>query len=754
MSNAALLAGNVPVPLEGVSVEAEVVDFCARVVIAQRYRNRESQPIEAVYVFPVEEGAGVCGFEAVVGATHVVGQVEEREKAFARYDDAMAAGHGAYLLDQEAPDVFTASIGNVPPGQEVLVRVTYVTELTVEDDELRFVVPTTVSPRYAPESDRTGVGRTPAEGLNPPRAFSVPYGLELKVDLDMPSALRAVESPSHPLSVEIDRNRATVRLGGRESALDRDFVLKVRLAEPHRPAARVETTPEGETVAAVSFAPSFTSEEGPAELVFVVDRSGSMDGTSIEEARNALQLCLRSLGPGTHFNVVGFGDRHQMVFTESQAYHDGTLAVANRHVAGLKADLGGTELLPAMEAVLGARVAPGRPRQVFVLTDGQVTNTEAVIACVARHAESARVFTFGIGAGASSHLVRGMARAGGGAAEFIAPGERIEAKVLRQLSRALAPALSDVRVDWGGLAVRQAPHRVPPVFAGGRLVVYGFLEDARPGEVTLRAVGPQGPLTFGVPVRPAEARKGTVVATLAARALVRDLEEGTSPLHRRGSQQERGQKDRVKDEIVRLAVRYGLASKHTSFVAVERRETPTEGQAQLRRVPIALTRGWGGLDAPSAPRAVAFMAAVPRAMAPRPAAPPPIVAGDAMDLAFEADMDEEIEASDAAPASLAESVRPLDRVVALQKADGHWNLDDALADALGVARNALRAGAPRPAEAAAWATACALAWLEKHAKAEEPEWRLLAKKARAWLAKNARKRADGRDWLDAAREAV
>src|SRR5262245_14149163 len=100
-----------PVPLEGVSVEARIQDFCSQVVVSQRVRNREDKPLEAVYVFPLDEGAAVCGFEAVIGETRVLGRVEEREKAFARYDDALADGHGAFLLDQERPDIFTASVG-------------------------------------------------------------------------------------------------------------------------------------------------------------------------------------------------------------------------------------------------------------------------------------------------------------------------------------------------------------------------------------------------------------------------------------------------------------------------------------------------------------------------------------------------------------------------------------------------------------------------------------------------------------------
>src|SRR4029453_7859656 len=112
------------VPLTGVAVEAEISSLCARVTVAQRYVNREATPIEAVYVFPLDEASAVCGFEAIVDGTLVVGEVKERDEAFKAYDEAMEQGHGAFLLDEERPDVFQARVGNLPPGQEVLLKLT------------------------------------------------------------------------------------------------------------------------------------------------------------------------------------------------------------------------------------------------------------------------------------------------------------------------------------------------------------------------------------------------------------------------------------------------------------------------------------------------------------------------------------------------------------------------------------------------------------------------------------------------------
>ena len=290
----------------------------------------------------------------------------------------------------------------------------------------------------------------------------------------------------------------------------------------------------------------------------------------------------------------------------------------------------------------------------------------------------------------------------------------------------------------------------------------------------MRAKAPTGKLAFPARLETAEAPKGTLLATLAARALIRDLEEGASPLHtRRGSLQGRNTKDKVKEEIVRLGMTYGLVSRETSYVAVEERENPETGEMTLKKVPIALTRGWGGADPRMMPRSSASAGIAASISAPdvayslekdrgleRSYCRSEDTSGKefsierSMSPAQPRDMLRKLEsvlsrkrsalarrlATDGASVSTPKgpSVRALDQLVALQKADGSWDLDAELAMLLGIPlATTENAFAGIPGDPAllrrACATALALFWLERSAADEEDEWRLLARKARAWL---------------------
>jgi Ca-activated chloride channel family protein len=291
----------------------------------------------------------------------------------------------------------------------------------------------------------------------------------------------------------------------------------------------------------------------------------------------------------------------------------------------------------------------------------------------------------------------------------------------------------------------QAPVKIPPVFAGGRLTVYGFTKGTRPSSVRLTATGPSGPLSFDVAVPETASDSTRTISTLAARARIRELEEGSDWLTTRGSQQKDRKANSARNEIIALSVRYGLMSRETSYVAIERRETPVTGDVKLRKVPIALTTGWGGLErvalrSPGLAMPTACLADTGAPMAPARALATRVT--DSVSRSAEL-------SSGRGPAGFLK----LQALIFLQTADGTWRLTRELGFFLGHDLADLRSavsgatGSPDEIERAL-ATALALAWLEENAANAEDEWRLLAAKARKWLNATSAVPPDGGAWID------
>ena len=206
-----------------------------------------------------------------------------------------------------------------------------------------------------------------------------------------------VTSPTHQLSKETRGGviKASINEG---QPLDKDLVVVVQYKSPYEPKAIVENGEKGADkesmmsgpVVMLNFFPEFKSSKAACEFIFLVDRSGSMGGEFIKSARETLILFLKSIPPGCSFNIIGFGSNYESLFPSSVSYNQENLDRAIQYAERVEADLGGTELLPPLQFIFGQRLLEGLPRQVFVLTDGSVSNTEACIQEVKRNVESAR----------------------------------------------------------------------------------------------------------------------------------------------------------------------------------------------------------------------------------------------------------------------------------------------------------------------------------------------------------------------------
>lgn len=585
---------NCEVPLEGVKVSAVVVGRGAKVTITQRFRNKEGKPVEAVYKFPLPERAAVCGFEGLIGGRVIRGEVEEREEAFRKYDEALAKGDLATILDQERPNIFTLSVGRIDPAAEAVIRIDYVTLLDTDGKDVRFFLPTTISPRYLPGGTPDKDGIPQHKLIHPPFAADVPYGLSLKVDIAEGSLLRSVESPSHPVRIErVDGGVVRVTLAQETVRMDRDFILNLE-EEVNLLGRAYRCGMDGEEFLQIDICPPAGEKQRKGEgreITFLLDCSGSMGGDSIEEVRRAVEICLKGMEEGILFNIWRFGTSHETLFPEPLPYSEGSIEKALEYVRKMDADLGGTEILkPLREILSGNGRKVERDKDIVLLTDGEVGNETEIFELLQKRGGRARVFPIGIGAGCNEHFIKGLARAGKGASEFIYPGERIEPKTLRLFGLLGSGSITGLTVSTTG---EQAPAD-PALFAGRPATVF---VKGRKGEfakkVAVKAEVNGVKKAWEMEVVDAGG-ESLPIPVLWARERIRDLEEGHGV---KGSRQAGRKKAATVREVIDLSKKYGILSQSTSYVAVQELEEKDRftGEVVLRKVPTLVTMGWHGI---------------------------------------------------------------------------------------------------------------------------------------------------------------
>ncbi|PKC00346.1 hypothetical protein RhiirA5_504687 [Rhizophagus irregularis] len=605
-----------PIPLQNVVVKANIVDMITEVTICQTYKNIEKDPIEARYKFPIHEAAAVCGFEADIdGQRKVKGIVKEANKAAKEYTEAIEKGHGAYLLESE----FQCSIGNIKSGQTIVVKITYVSELKhdSETEKIRFVLPTYIASRYG--SSTSTLSSDYGKILKPDAVLyskEANFYLDLTVTCRMTSIIQNIESPSHKISTEmnIDENPkiSKITLVDQITYLEKDFILVVKSKDLDQPRAFLEYNPETQTnCVMLTLVPKFSLNTTITELIFVVDRSGSMSGEPMKKAAEALELLLRSISEDCYFNVVSFGSHHDSLFSKSQLYSEESLSEAINLAQTMSADYGGTEIYNALKWTF-ENSRNDMPTTVFLITDGEVWNVNHIVELIRINEEKKnsdlRLFSLGIGDAVSHHLVESVARTGKGYAQFVTNSERMDKKVIGMLKNALKPPIKDYEITWTDnnflestkdeepdmmqdinftsdnvssstsdifidFKVQQVPYFIPPIYPDVRFIVYCILEkNIEPCKViTLKATSQDGPMKFDIPLDPVTLQ-GSIIHRLAARKLIQDLDDETSFLHKNPKNVGKNIPDSlIKDNIVKLGKTFNLASKYTSFIGIDER---------------------------------------------------------------------------------------------------------------------------------------------------------------------------------------
>jgi Ca-activated chloride channel family protein len=445
-----------------------------------------------------------------------------------------------------------------------------------------------LTPRYtSPVHPEEGVG------VNPPIALPAETvgPVEIQIHVDLGVATGQPYSPSHTILADADGTAWQVQLAG-PAIPDHDFVLRFPTngADLHL-IAWCSRDPSGETIL-LNWLPPASSQIPPAmqprDFVFVLDRSGSMTGDPIRQARNALKACLRILEPQDTFRILLFDD--QLEWYRSEAVHISQAEIdrADAYLDRVEGR-GGTEIIAALEAGLQAPGDKNQTRTILFLTDGAISAEERALATLRKQAGQARIFTFGIGPSVNRALLTSLARVGRGSAEFLQLDEDIEGAILRFQDKIAFPMLTELQIDWTGCKTwDRYPEFLPDLYSGDALELTARLQrTSTASQVTLS--GNRGGERIRISLDlPAAGENQAGVARAWARARVDALLEQM--------QSGRAADTPVRQEIIQLAIEHHLITPFTSFVAVDSQVVNAQGQSQTVQIAQPLPAGlnWSG----------------------------------------------------------------------------------------------------------------------------------------------------------------
>jgi Ca-activated chloride channel family protein len=573
-------------PLASMHVDAELTGPIASVEVVQRFENPFSDTIEAVYVFPLPHDAAVSDFTMTIGTRRIRGVVRERDEAERIYHSAKSRGHVASLLVQDDSNVFRERIANIEPGRSIEVAIEYFHSIPYLDGWYEWRMPLAIGPRFAPNGagSWSGVDRTEAvpaghsartgrvEGIEYAAGAANALGASIEARVDPGCAIEDLIVPSHAGAI-VERNgdTARVRIDPSSAALDRDVVLRWRVGgDELRHGVVSSMGQDGRGTFLLTIYPPAAVRDArrmPVDLVFLLDRSGSMRGRPLEQAKAVIAAALDRLRSDDRFALVDFGTTAE-TFRRGLHWADGpAVDEARRHLARIDAD-GGTMVATGLAEAMAIEKEEGRVQYIVFVGDGFVSNEEEIARLLHRELGGRRVFALGVGTSVNWSFMHRVAVIGRGAAASLALEDDPRDVMMNVVDAIATPALANAAVQWSGGSIEDViPRTLPDIRLGRPVTIVGRYGASGSATATASGWVHGQRTTVRMPMRLAHDVERRGLDKIWARAKIADLAD-QALVH--------GDARAMRSDVLATALRYGIASPFTAFVAVDATRT-TEG---------------------------------------------------------------------------------------------------------------------------------------------------------------------------------
>src|SRR5215216_133421 len=571
-------------PLKDTSVELSVSGVIADVKVRQIYRNEGSRPINASYVFPASTRAAVYSMRMQIGNEIIVAKIKEREQAKQDFEKAKEEGKSASLLEQQRPNVFSMSLANIMPQEQVEIELRYTELLVPTDNVYEVVFPTVVGPRYAsPQNENKKEDKfveTPYQhqGQKPASALHI----STRIFAGVP--VYDLSCPSHQIFPQW-QNQGVAQLTLDDSDPfqgNRDFVVRYRLAGDEIASGLLLFQGVDENFFLYMAQPPqrvATEAIPPREYIFVVDVSGSMEGFPLNTSKRLLKDLIGQLRPTDLFNVVLFAGDSTVLSPQSLQANQANIAQAIRLLEQQRGS-GGTELLPAIKEAMSLPRQEGISRSVVLVTDGYISGEQGVFDHIRANLNRSNVFAFGIGGSVNRYLIEGIAKAGMGEPFIVTEESEAQGVADKFREYIQTPVLTDIKVRSIGFDTYDVnPMQFPDLFAQRPIILFGKWRGPVAGTIELTGKSGQGEYVSRFDVASSQPDEGnSALRYLWARSRIAELSDyGSSDV----TEQD------VK-EITGLGLKYNLLTQYTSFIAVREVVTNPTGSADDVKQPLPL----------------------------------------------------------------------------------------------------------------------------------------------------------------------
>ncbi|MEH2005166.1 VIT domain-containing protein [Nostoc sp.] len=562
-------------PLKHTEVIAKIAGNLSRVEVIQSFENPFTQPLEAVYIFPLPDEAAVDDMEIKIGSRIIKGNIKKREEAQKIYEKAKQEGRTAGLLEQQGDNIFTQSLANIKPGEQIDVTIRYTESLKFDAGNYEFVFPMVVGPRYIPGTPIDGSGDTDqvpdASRITPP---VVPEGMcspsqtsrhniNVTVEIDAGLPISEVRSPSHQLKIEHSGQIVRIQLAGEDTIPNKDLILRYQVSGNKTQSTVLTQADDRGGHFAIYLIPALeysTDEIVPKDVVFLVDTSGSQSGDPLQKCQELMRRFINGLNPHDTFTIIDFSDRVRQLSKKPLPNTSENRAEAIAYINNLQA-AGSTEMLSGIRTAINFPTPAGRLRSVVLLTDGYIGNENEILSEVQQHLQPGnRLYSFGAGSSVNRFLLNRIAEIGRGISRIIRhdePTEEVAEKFYRQINN---PVLINIQISWHGDTESPViyPATAPDLFTTQPLVLFGRKQDRARGNLQISGIAAGSKhyeKTFNLIF---EETGNLAIAQLWGRACIKDLMNQMVSFETKAGV----------EAVTETALTYQLLSQYTAFVAV------------------------------------------------------------------------------------------------------------------------------------------------------------------------------------------